>query len=210
MLRVVYMNTENFSRIILNGHLSDKIFLRCGIRQGYPMSGFLFNLAVHVLAGQIKTSQLLTGILLTENQEVRIIQYADDTVLFLSSEPHSVSGALFELIEFSTFSGLKLNVEKTACLPINVQAHRYNQENLGIKWVEQMKILRIVFSKNNEGLTQFNMEPRVLQIKQEIAQWNRRNLTPLGKITVIKSLLLSKLVHLFTSLPNPVSRSAPA
>ena len=33
--------------------------------------------------------------------------------------------------------------------------------------------------------------------------WRRRNLTPIGKITVIKSLLLSKLVHLFTALPSP-------
>ena len=36
-----------------------------------------------------------------------------------------------------------------------------------------------------------------------MAQWRRRNLTPLGKITVIKSLLISKLVHLLTALPNP-------
>ena len=30
-----------------------------------------------------------------------------------------------------------------------------------------------------------------------------RNITPMGRITVIKSLLISKLVHLFTALPNP-------
>ena len=32
--------------------------------------------------------------------------------------------------------------------------------------------------------------------------WNCRNLTLLGKITVIKSLLFSSLNHLFISLPN--------
>ena len=36
-----------------------------------------------------------------------------------------------------------------------------------------------------------------------IKQWRRRFLTPFGKITVIKSLLLAKLNHLFISLPNP-------
>ena len=41
------------------------------------------------------------------------------------------------------------------------------------------------------------------QIEKEIGQWRRRFLTPIGKITVIKSLLISKLVHLFTALPNP-------
>jgi len=33
--------------------------------------------------------------------------------------------------------------------------------------------------------------------------WKRRNLTPLGRITVFKTLLLSKLNHLFLALPNP-------
>ena len=33
--------------------------------------------------------------------------------------------------------------------------------------------------------------------------WRRRFLTPLGKITVIKSLLLPKITHLLISLPNP-------
>ena len=35
-----------------------------------------------------------------------------------------------------------------------------------------------------------------------LKSWQHRKLTLLGKITVIKSLALSKLVHLLTSLPN--------
>ena len=34
-------------------------------------------------------------------------------------------------------------------------------------------------------------------------QWNKRNLTPTGKITVVKSLILPVLNHLFIALPNP-------
>ena len=33
--------------------------------------------------------------------------------------------------------------------------------------------------------------------------WKKRNLTVLGKITVVKTILLSKLAHLFISLPSP-------
>ena len=33
--------------------------------------------------------------------------------------------------------------------------------------------------------------------------WKKRNLTVLGKITVVKTILLSKLTHLFISLPSP-------
>ena len=42
-------------------------------------------------------------------------------------------------------------------------------------------------------------------MKNLIQIWKRRYLTPLGKITVIKSILISLLTHLFISLPNPTS-----
>ena len=66
-----------------------------------------------------------------------------------------------------------------------------------------LKILGITFSNNNSDIVQVNIEPKIEQIKREIVQWNRRKLSPLGKITVIKSLLLYKLIHLLTVLPSP-------
>ena len=43
----------------------------------------------------------------------------------------------------------------------------------------------------------------ILVIKRELEQWKRRNLSPIGKICIVKSLILSKLVHIFIALPNP-------
>ena len=48
-----------------------------------------------------------------------------------------------------------------------------------------------------------NFSDKLSKIKTKINYWHRRNFTPLGKITVIKSLLLSSLNYLFISLPNP-------
>ena len=39
-------------------------------------------------------------------------------------------------------------------------------------------------------------------IKKDINHWSKRNLTPLGRITVVKTLLSSKVTHLFISLQN--------
>ena len=36
-----------------------------------------------------------------------------------------------------------------------------------------------------------------------IIHWKHRNLTPLGRLTVLKTLLLPTLNHIFASLPNP-------
>ena len=40
-------------------------------------------------------------------------------------------------------------------------------------------------------------------IKSELEQWKRRCLTPIGRINIVKALLLSKLVHIFIALLNP-------
>ena len=37
----------------------------------------------------------------------------------------------------------------------------------------------------------------------ELNQWSKRDLTPFGKITVIKTLVISKIVHILISLPTP-------
>ena len=36
-----------------------------------------------------------------------------------------------------------------------------------------------------------------------INQWSKRDLTPLGRITVLKTLIISKIVHLLLALPSP-------
>ena len=41
------------------------------------------------------------------------------------------------------------------------------------------------------------------EIKRLINQWSKRILTPLGKITVTKALLVSRLTYLFMALPDP-------
>ena len=42
-----------------------------------------------------------------------------------------------------------------------------------------------------------------VHLKGLFKQWNKRNLTPIGKITVVKSLILSVLNHIIIELPNP-------
>ena len=47
------------------------------------------------------------------------------------------------------------------------------------------------------------MQLKIPKIKSELSQWKRRYLTPIGRICIVKTMLISKLVHLFMSLPNP-------
>ena len=206
MVIKMYLNTNNFSRILLNGFLGEKIHINRGIRQGDPVSGFLFNIAVEILTNQIIKSKKLSGIRINSGTEIRISQYADDTILFLDNSERSLIGATEELTAFSSQSGLKLNWNKTSCMslgPVTNPCVSSNSATNQIKWVDEIKILGIQFKYNIDDITDKNLEPKLVSLAREIKQWERRFLTPIGKITVIKSLLLSKLVHILMSLPNP-------
>ena len=40
-------------------------------------------------------------------------------------------------------------------------------------------------------------------MKRTMTQWKKRHITPLGKITVIKTLILAKITYLLINLPDP-------
>ena len=152
---------------------------------------------MEILATQIKNSNRLTGIRLNTNTEVRISQYADDTILFLDGSERSLNGATEELAKFSSESGLKLNWEKISGLFVGSQNspdYSCNELIKKIKWVDEIKILGIYFTRNVTNITDNNLEKKLSTLENKISQWKRRYITPIGKITVIKSLLLSKLV----------------
>ena len=61
----------------------------------------------------------------------------------------------------------------------------------------------ITFNVDLNKINNINYKEKINNIKKLIKLWKRRYLTPLGKITIIKTLLLPILNHLFIALPNP-------
>ncbi len=64
-------------------------------------------------------------------------------------------------------------------------------------------LLGIRFSTHLDTIINLNYNIKLQEIKALLSQWSKRNLTPLGRITVIKSLAIAKINHLFLSLPTP-------
>ncbi|XP_013411821.1 uncharacterized protein LOC106174705 [Lingula anatina] len=73
-----------------------------------------------------------------------------------------------------------------------------------MKWVyDSFNLLGIEFTLNLQDMIKTNFEQYIVKIKRMLQQWERRPLTPIGKITVPKTLVVPMLNHLFISLPNP-------
>ena len=107
---------------------------------------------------------------------------------------------------FFRISGLRVNIEKTSAIWIgskcNSNAIILPDHNL--HWVKvHFKILGVIFSTNLDEMVELNYNVAYDSIRQTLCSWSNRNLTPLGKVTVIKSLALPKLNYYCLTLPNP-------
>ena len=140
------------------------------------------------------------------NKEFKLSQYADDTQLLLDGSEISLKEALRTLKQYYIMSGLKINVEKTRALWIGSLSNSEKTlcDEYPLDWSQEpLKALGVVFSPLVFNIWDLNSQEVLLKVKNILNQWSRRKLTLIGRITVIKSLALSKFVHLFISLPAP-------
>lgn len=115
-----------------------------GVRQGDPLSPILFNFVADCLTRMVQKAQtngLITGLIshIVPNG-VAILQYADDTIVFLK---HDVEGAMHMkllLYLFEMLAGLKINFNKSKIFMIN------DSENLGQMYVEMFNCQVVLFS----------------------------------------------------------------
>ena len=191
--------------VIQNGIFSKFFNIGRGCRQGDPVSSYIFNLCVEIMGVMIRQNKYIKGIKIGRD-EICLLQYADDTALFLDGTEKSLKSALDLLFQFSKYSGLKPNFDKTKAIWIGSKINCVETmcNDSGIQWTNvPFNVLGIVFSSNLDNIEELNFNEKILNIQKEIVSWSKRNLTIFGKITVIKALLIPKLTHLFIALPKP-------
>ena len=193
------------SRIEQNGYLSNPIVLERGCRQGDPLSPYVFVLCAEILSHIIREKRDIVGIEV-HGEESKVSQYADDTTLMVSEDLQSIINIIRVLNWFKSVSGLAINKEKTKVVKLGASRDSNIpwQGKFGFNWSTKFEILGIHFDMNKlNEITDLNIQRKIGEIQKLIRIWSSRNLTPYGKVTIIKSLLISKITHMLLSLPSP-------
>lgn len=200
-IQILYNSTET---CVLNRGQSTGWFpFSRGIRQGCPISPFLFVLAVEKLAESIRRDGNIRGIKLLDT-ETKILQFADDSTIFVEDED-SLLRTLTTVGNFKELSGLGLNLNKSQGLKIG-ETSLSSEIARSIPWGDRCRILGINFAIGEAGETDdwtLNFLAPLEKMRKISDSWRFCNLSLKGRIVILNTLILPVIYYPCVMLPVP-------
>uniref|UniRef100_A0A8C5PFS8 Reverse transcriptase domain-containing protein n=1 Tax=Leptobrachium leishanense TaxID=445787 RepID=A0A8C5PFS8_9ANUR len=188
--------------VTTNGLNSNPFFLERGTRQGCPLSPLFFNLAIEPLIRILLARPDVEGIRVG-NQEVRVVAFADDLLLFLSDPNRALPTLLDYLERFHIASGFKINFEKTLAIPLGRNCKALFANHLPFSWCEggTFKYLGLMLPIDLRKLYEVTIPPLVNQLKTLLSSWTNLPLSYMGRISLIKMVAFPRLLNPIQMLP---------
>ena len=149
----------------------------------------------------IRTNTNIKGITIGDN-ETKLLAYADDITALLS-DITSAKELLDSLNTFERFSGLKMNVSKTKAMWIGTMKNSV-EKPLGLEWCMTVKNLGVQFSCNQKVVSSQNFQEKLDKIQKVINIWNMRGLSLFGRVTIVKTFLIPKLLYVSSIIQTPM------
>ncbi|KAL9675464.1 hypothetical protein QQ045_003666 [Rhodiola kirilowii] len=117
--------------VLINGSPSKEFAMKRGLRQGDPLSPFLFLVAAEGLS-RILDKAVEEGVIngidwMNNGDKLTHLQFADDTVLFYRADAMEFQNLRAILIAFEGCSGLKINFDKSLCFGIGLKVEEVSE-----------------------------------------------------------------------------------
>ncbi|RVW71380.1 putative ribonuclease H protein [Vitis vinifera] len=177
-------------------HVSAKGWVKAsrGLRQGDPLSPFLFTLVADVLSRMLVRAEernMLEGFRVGRNRtRVSHLQFADDTIFFSNTREEDLQTLKSLLLAFGHISGLKVNLDKSNIYGINLDHAHMSRlaETLGCK-ASGWPILYLGLPLGGNPRAGGFWDPVIERISRRLDGWQKAYLSFGGRITLIHSCL---------------------
>ena len=127
--------------------------------------------------------------------------------MLLDGTQVSLDKSLEILSNFSCISGLAINYEKTNVYKIGQLKHMqgiYDTKQL-VKWsmgpIDTLGVKIPIINRN--AIYEINYQPKIRELVLKFKRWGCRKLSLKGKVTIVKTYGISKLLYLASVLPMP-------
>ena len=187
---------QNISSCVLNNGFSTGPFeIQRGVRQGDPLSPYLFIIVLEVLAVSIRKNKDIQGIVV-DGIEIKLELFADDLTVFLRND-WSLRHLLALISKFGICSGLVINFDKTEMFILgnSVMAPAQDQSIMNINVKRAVKILGVYFTYDSRLRHKLNFKEIIDAVKTKLQLWKWRNLTIIGRIQIVKTFVIPPIMY---------------
>ncbi|EIE88703.1 hypothetical protein RO3G_13414 [Rhizopus delemar RA 99-880] len=214
----------NAVRININGHFTNRVDQRRGLRQGDPLSPLLFNIALepflrHILQGSsfqgfqfqsVSNSDTTTSNIVPS--PLKILTYADYVCVLLQSTD-DYCRLRHHLDRYGPVSNAKVNIHKTEAFSLDGRSYP--------EWVTFLATQGISKWHDHSAPSPFRylgfpmiqsfhqrryLEQQLLQtVKSQCIIYSQRRLSIKGRVTIMNALILSKLWYVLRMVHLPTT-----
>jgi hypothetical protein len=191
------------SAVLVNGCPGPWINCKRGLRQGDPISPYLFILLADVLQVLIRKETSI-GHPIVDGEGCAVLQYADDTLLMVRGQLADIQALKNILDQFASATGLQINYSKSTAVPI------YMDEGTVQECISALGCRREGFPQTYLGLPLSNTKlrlnafaPQIAKTDKYLSGWQTSLLNQMGRATLVNSVLDSQLVYAMCALPIP-------
>ncbi|CAA7054921.1 unnamed protein product [Microthlaspi erraticum] len=196
-------------KVLLNGQPKGRIIPQRELRQGDPLSPYLFILCTEVLKANLNKAEdmkRITGLKMARaSPAVSHILFADDSLFFCRASAEESQVLIQILKEYETTSGQQINMGKSSVQfghTVDLDVRREIHQNMGITTVEGVgSYLGIPDSLGGAKTKIFSF--LVERQNQRINGWNSKWLSKGGKKVLIKSVASAMPTHVMSCFRLP-------
>ncbi|GJS89425.1 reverse transcriptase domain, reverse transcriptase zinc-binding domain protein [Tanacetum coccineum] len=198
--------------ILVNGSPTKEFRLGRGVRQGDPLSPFLFILAaegLNAIVNEAVDKGIFRGVRIGDNRVmVSHLQYADDTIFFGEWSKEDARSLMCILKCFEEASGLQVNYNKRKLYEVGV-----NDRDISAmaRWMKcsvgefLFTYLGLPIGENTRRIGAWN--PVIDKFKKRLAEWKAKSMSFGGRLTLVKLVLGSLPLYYFLMFRVPLHMS---
>jgi ribonuclease HI len=199
------------SNVLWNGSRSEFFTPHCGVRQGDPMSPYLFVLCMdkltHLIAEAVENGKWKPMRAGRSGPSISHLMFADDLLLFGQAVDENMTAVVEVLNKFCLMSGQQVNFDKSSIFfSRNVPTVRR------VSLTAQSGLKETQSLGNYLGVPALGRAPRVQdfqylveKVKNRLAGWKAKQLSLAGRITLAKSVIQAIPTYPMMSMSIPKS-----
>ncbi|XP_071699108.1 uncharacterized protein [Rutidosis leptorrhynchoides] len=180
--------------ILVNGSPTNEFLIERGVRQGDPLSPFLFLIAaegLNFLVKKVCGVGLFRGVEIGKDKvKLSHLQFADDTIFVGEWHNQNFCNLMKVLKCFENLSGLKVNFHKSVLYGLGVACGDVERlaTRVGCK-VGELPFIYLGLPVGKNMSLEHNWKPVIDKFNSKLSSWKARSISYGGRLTLVKSVL---------------------